>query len=89
MYGIPVHHKIITFYGKNKPHDSLTILTMNEILHQWSGNILKQLSLSGINTKYFFKTVLCLMDTQRQHMLQVKGNKELTIWAIIIVLDYY
>lgn len=35
--------------------NSLTIFTMNKVLYQRLGNVPKQLHLSGINTKYFFK----------------------------------
>lgn len=45
---------------------SLTIFTVNEILHQWLGDILKQLQLSGVNAKYFLKGVLCLKGKQTQ-----------------------
>ncbi len=46
-------------------HGWLTVFTVNEVLHQRLGNILKQLNLSCFNTKYFFKGVLRLKDKQK------------------------
>ncbi len=50
---------------KHSMVDSLTVFTVNEVLHQRLGNILKQLNLSCFNTKYFFKGVLRLKDKQK------------------------
>lgn len=41
---------------------ALTVLTVDEVVNQWSGNFFKQLHLCGINTKHFFKGVLCLQE---------------------------
>lgn len=50
---------------------------MNEVLYQRPGNILKQLHLSGINTKHFFKGVLCLKDKERkQYTAHMNGIQQ-------------
>ena len=38
----------------------LTILTLNEVLNQWLGHILKQLLLGCLNSKNLFERVLSL-----------------------------
>lgn len=65
----------IMHFTTQKTLNSLTILTMNEVIYQWLGNILKQLHLSGINTKYFFKGVLCLKDKQ-ERTVRVNGIQQ-------------
>jgi len=60
---------------------------MNKVLYQRLGNILKQLYLIGVNTKYFFKWVLCLEDKRKQnvkkhHVIYQLGNKNKYRWSI-------
>lgn len=49
-----------------KTFKTLTIFTVNKVFYQRLGNIFKQLHLCGIDTKYFFKGVLCLKDKRRK-----------------------
>lgn len=47
------------------------------MLYQWLGNILKQLQLSGVNTEYFLKGVLCLKGKQtRTYINGIKKNRD-------------
>lgn len=51
---------------KKKNLIRLTILTMDKVFDQWFSNFFKQLDLCGINTKHFFKGVLCLISRKKK-----------------------
>lgn len=55
--------KTYALLKKNEQFHSLTILAVNEVIHKWFGNILKQLYLGGLNSKHFFKGVLSLKES--------------------------
>lgn len=54
----------------------LTVFAMNEIIHKWFGNILKQLYLSRFNTKHFLKGILRLKHSQGDYNPVRSGNKQ-------------
>lgn len=52
--------------NEKKNLNRLTILTMDKVFDQWFSNFFKQLDLCGINTKHFFKGVLCLISRRKK-----------------------
>lgn len=48
---------------------------MNEIIHKWFGNVLKQLYLSRFNAKHFLEGILRLKHSERYYDPVRPGNK--------------